>query len=254
MKIKEKGLHMEIKEERIDDLEINGLKIIQNENWFCFGVDSVLLSSFAEDMHCGSSILDLGAGNGILELLISAKVENSQIVGIEVQEEVAQMARRSVELNNLENRIEIKTANIKDIGKIKEFDAVVTNPPYKEAGTGRQNEVAKKLIARHEILATLEDFIKTASNNLKDKGSMYMVNRPERLVDIFEYSRKYKLEPKELRMVYSKQYSKPVLVLVKATKHANRYLKVREPLYIYDENGNYSKEVLKIYGKDKENF
>ena len=164
------------------------------------------------------------------------------------------MARRSVKLNNLENRIEIKTANIKDIGKIKEFDAVVTNPPYKEAGTGRQNEEAKKLIARHEILATLEDFIKTASNNLKDKGSMYMVNRPERLVDIFEYSRKYKLEPKELRMVYSKQYSKPVLVLVKATKHANRYLKVREPLYIYDENGNYSKEVLKIYGKDKENF
>ena len=245
---------MEIKEEeRIDDLEINGLKIIQNKKWFCFGVDSVLLSDFAKEIHRGSSILDLGAGNGVLGLLLSAKVPNSKITGVEVQEKVTEMARRSVQLNNLQDRIEFINANIKDVGKIQEYDAIVTNPPYKEAGTGIQNEVGTKQIARHEILATLEDFIKTASINLKDKGSMYMVNRPERLADIFEYSRKYKLEPKELRMVYSKPYSNPVLILVKATKYANRYLKVKEPLYIYDENGSYSKEILRIYEKDKEN-
>lgn len=245
---------MEIREnERIDDLEINGLKIIQNKNWFCFGVDSVLLSDFAKEIHKGSTILDLGAGNGVLELLLSAKVENSKITGIEVQEEVAEMARRSIILNNLQDRIEIKTANIKDIEKVIEYDAVVTNPPYKEAGTGLKNDTCKKQIARHEILANLEDFIRIASQNLKDKGSMYMVNRPERLVDIFDFSRKYRLEPKELRMVYSKIYSNPVLVLIKATKNANRYLKVREPLYIYDETERYSKEILKIYEKDKEN-
>lgn len=245
---------MEIKEEeRIDDLEINGLKIIQNKKWFCFGIDSVLLSDFAKEIHKGSTILDLGTGNGILALLLSAKIPNSKITGIEVQEKVAEMAKRSVELNYLKDRIEIKNANIREIGKIKEYDAVITNPPYKEAGTGLKNEVSTKQIARHEILATLEDFIEIASKNLKDKGSMYMVNRPERLVDILEYSRKHHLEPKELRIVYSKANSNPVLVLVKATKNANRYLKVREPLYIYDENGKYSKEVLKIYEKDREN-
>lgn len=243
---------MEIrKDERIDDLEIKGLKIIQNKKWFCFGIDSVLLSDFAKDIHKGSEILDLGAGNGILELLISAKVENSKIIGIEVQEEVCEMARRSILLNKLQDRIEIKNANIRDLGKIKEYDAVVTNPPYKENGTGLQNEKEKKLIARHEILASLEDFIKTASINLKDKGSLYMVNRPERLADIFELSRKYKLEPKELKMVYSEVNSNPVLVLVKMTKNANKYLKVDRPLYIYKENGEYTEEILKIYNKEK---
>lgn len=252
MKFIEKGLHMEIKEdERIDDLEIKGLRIIQNKKWFCFGIDSVLLSDFAKEIHRGSEILDLGAGNGILELLISAKIEGSKITGIEIQEEVCEMAKRSILLNKLEDRIEIKNANVKDLGKIKEYDAVVTNPPYKENGTGLQNEMEKKLIARHEILASLEDFIKTASVNLKDKGSMYIVNRPERLADIFELSRKYRLEPKEFRMVYSTVNSNPVLVLVKMTKNANRYLKVDSPLYIYKENGEYTDEVLKIYNKEK---
>ena len=127
------------------------------------------------------------------------------------------------------------------------FDAIVTNPPYKEKNTGLVNDNSIKLISRHEIEANLEDFIKVASNALKDRGSMYMVNRPERLVDIFEYCRKYKLEPKELRIVYAKVNSKPNLVLIKATKNANRYLKLREPLYIYKDNGEYTDEILKIY-------
>ena len=129
------------------------------------------------------------------------------------------------------------------------FDAVVTNPPYKEKNTGLVNDNNIKLISRHEIEANLEDFIYVASNALKDRGSIYMVNRPERLIDIFEYCRKYRLEPKELQMVYSNTKSKPVLVLIKATKNAKKYLKVNEPLYIYNDEGNYTDEILKIYNK-----
>ena len=238
------------KDERIDDLEINGLKIIQNKKWFCFGIDSVLLSDFAKDTHKKSYILDLGAGNGILELLLSAKVPESMITGIEVQESVCEIARRNIKINKLEDRIEIKNLNIKDLDGSIKYDTVVTNPPYKERGTGIKNECETKLIARHEILATLEDFIECASRCLKDKGTMYMVNRPERLADIFEYARKYNLEPKELKMVYSKVKEKPVLILVKLVKYANRYLKISEPIYIYEDNGEYTKEVLRMYGKE----
>ncbi len=241
---------MELKNnERIDDLQLKNLKIIQNPDWFCFGIDSILLSGFAKEIHKNSRILDLGTGTGILAILLSEKVENSKIIGIEVQEEVADMARRSVKLNKLEERIEIINSNVKDLNYNLEFDAVITNPPYKEKNTGLTNDNNIKLISRHEIKANLEDFIKTSSKALKDKGSLYMVNKPERLVDIFEYCRKYKLEPKVLRMVYSKINSKPTMILVKATKNANRYLKVDTPLYIYEENGNYTEEVLRIYNK-----
>lgn len=196
---------MELREdERIDDLELNGLKIIQNKRWFCFGIDSVLLADFAKEIHKGSNILDLGAGNGILELLLSAKVENSKITGIEVQNEICEMAKRSIKLNKLEDRIEMKNINVKDIDSKIKYDAIVTNPPYKESGTGILNDTKIKLISRHEILGNIEDFMKAGSLALKDKGYMYMVNRPERLADIFEYGRKYKLEPKELKFVCSK--------------------------------------------------
>lgn len=242
---------MELKEnEKIEDLEIDGLKIIQNKDWFCFGIDSVLLSDFAKEIHKNSNILDLGAGNGILELLLSAKVPNSKITGIEIQEDVCEMAKRTIKLNKLEERIEIKNINIKDLKSDIKYDAVVTNPPYKENGTGLKNESIAKLIARHEILAELEDFIRVGSKCLKDKGAMYMVNRPERLVDIFIYARKYSLEPKKLRFVFSKINSKPVLILIKLVKYAKKYLEIKEPLYIYEEDGKYTKEIMEIYNKE----
>ena len=244
---------MELKEnERIDDLQLNNLKIIQNSKWFCFGIDSIILSNFAKEMHKNSKVLDLGTGNGILAILVSEKVENSKIIGIEVQEEVADMAKRSVELNNLEQRFTIINSNIKEIKYNNEFDAVITNPPYKETNTGLMNENQVKLISRHEIKGTLEDFIRKSSEALKDRGSLYMVNRPERIIDIFEYCRKYKLEPKKLQMVYSKIGGKPNLILVKAVKNANKYLKVEKPLYIYKENGKYTDEILEIYNMRKE--
>lgn len=241
---------MKLKEnERIDDLQLNNLKIIQNSDWFCFGIDSILLSGFATEIHNSSKIIDLGTGTGILPILLSEKIKKSEIVGVEVQKEVADMAKRSIELNNLESRIEIINKNIKELEYKEEFDAVVTNPPYKEKDTGLINSNKVKLISRHEVEGELEDFIKVSSKVLKNKGNMYMVNRPERIVDIFEYCRIYKLEPKEMRMVYSKVKSKPTLVLIKATKNANKYLKVKEPFYIYDEEGNYTEEILKIYNK-----
>ncbi len=133
-----------------------------------------------------------------------------------------------------------------------EYDAVVCNPPYKEVGTGLTNENDVKLISRHEIKGTLEDFIKSASKSLKDKGSLYMVNKPERIIDIFEICRKYKLEPKELQIVYSKINSNPTLILIKATKNARKYLKIKKPLYIYNEDGSYTNQILEIYGKKGE--
>lgn len=241
------------KEERIDDLECKGLKIIQNKNGFCFGIDSVLISDFAKEIKKGSKVIDLGTGTGIIGTLLCAKTEASKIIGVEIQEEVYDMAKRSANLNNLQDRFEIINENIKDLDQILDmgtFDVVVTNPPYKKLNTGMVNENEKKLISRHEITATLEDFIQTAFKLLKDKGELYMVHRPDRLADIIELLRKNKLEPKILKFVYPSQNKEPNLLLIKATKNAKPFLKIEKPLYVYEENGSYTKEILKIYGKE----
>ncbi len=247
-------MEIELKEnERIDDLELENLKIIQNKNGFCFGIDSVLLSDFAKKIKKESKIIDLGTGTGILPILLSAKTQNTKIVGVEIQQEVAQMANRSVILNSLQDRIQIICENIKNLKQIYEpnsFDAVVTNPPYKKEGTGKINEQENKLISRHEITAKLEDFIITAKYLLKDQGSFYMVHRTERLVDIFSLLRKHKLEPKTLKVVQPNKEKAPNLVLIKAIKNAKPFLNIEKPLYIYKEDGNYTEEVLKIYYKN----
>lgn len=244
---------MELKEnERIDDLELNNLKIIQNKNGFCFGMDSVLLSDFAKSIKANAKVIDLGTGTGILPILLSAKTKVSKIVGIEIQKEVANMASRSVLLNNLQDKIEIVCEDIKNLKNIYEtnsFDAIVTNPPYKTKGTGGINEVEAKLISRHEITANLEDFISISSYLLKDQSSIYMVHRPERSVDILSIFRKYKLEPKELKLVQPSCDKAPNLVLIKATKNAKPFLKIDKPLYIYNSDGTYTEELLKIYNK-----
>ena len=240
--------------ERIDDLEINGLKIVQNEKWFCFGVDAVLLSDFAKKMKKEAKLLDLGTGTAILPILLSAKTDFEKAVGVEVQEELCKMARKSVMLNGLENRIEILCKNIKELNENFEkntFDVIVTNPPYKKERSGIINENIQKVISRHEIEANLEDFIKISFDLLKDKGEFYMVHHPERLTDILFYMRKYKIEPKNLKFVFSRQNKIPKLVLIKGVKNAKDFLNVEPNLYIYDDNGNYTDEFLKIYGKNK---
>lgn len=247
-------MKIELKDnERIDDLQLNNLKIIQNKDGFCFGIDSVLLSDFSKEIPTGSTVLDLGTGTGILGILLCGKTKLSKIYGIDVQEEVCQMAQRSVKLNNLEDRFEIINDNIKNLNTIFEncsIDAIISNPPYKKDNSGLKNESQTKLISRHEITASLEDFIEISSKLLKDNSSLYMVHRPERLSDLFYLLRKYKLEPKKLRMVQSYFDSKPKLVLVKATKNAKSFLNIENPLIIYNKDGTYTSEILKIYGKE----
>ncbi len=246
---------MEIKlkeNERIDDLELENLKIIQNSNGFCFGMDSVLLSDFAKEIKQGSNVIDLGTGTGILPILLSSKTKNTKITGIEIQKEVAEMANRSIMLNNLQDRIQIiceDIKNLKEVYKPCTFDSVVTNPPYKKSGTGGINIDEKKLISKHELTATLEDFISISQYLLKDKGSLYLVHRPERLADIITNLCKHKLEPKMLKFVQPNFQKEPNLILIKAVKNAKPHLKLCKPLYIYNEYGKYTDELLKIYNK-----
>ena len=228
------------------------MKIIQNTKGFCFGIDAVLLSDYAKNIKKEARVLDLGTGTGIISILLCEKTNLSKIIGVEVQKEVADMAKRSVRLNNLENKFEIINDNITNLEKIYEgnsFDVIVTNPPYKKENTGIVNEEKKKLISRHEILAKLEDYIKISNKLLKDKGEFYMVHRPERLVDIIAYMRQYKIEPKEIRFVCSHENEPPKLVLIKGVKNGKPFLKFKENLYIYEKDGNYTEEILKIYNK-----
>lgn len=238
--------------ERIDDLQYKGLKIIQNTEGFCFGIDSVLLTEFAKDMKKNKTIVDLGTGTGIIGILLTKKVEASKVIGVELQKDVAQMAKRSVELNNLQNVMQILNEDVQSLSLEKNsFDYIVTNPPYKKKGTGIINKEDKQLISRHETTVNLEEWIEVASNLLKDNGAIYMVHRPERLNEIIQDLRKYKLEPKRIRFVYPKKNKDANLVLIKAVKYANEFLKVEKPLIIYNEDGSYTDEILKIYEEGK---
>ena len=182
------NIEVEIKEnERIDDLEFKDLKIIQDKDGFCFGIDSVLISDFSKSIRNDSIVADFGTGTGIISILLTGKTKLKKIYGIEVQSEVADMAKRSISLNDLDEKVEIINDNLKNIGKYfskRTFDAIVTNPPYQKNDTGLKSEDKRHLISRHEIECNLEDIISIAQDYLKDKGDLYMVHRPERLVDI----------------------------------------------------------------------
>lgn len=245
--------NIEIKEnERIDDLQIQNLKIIQNTEGFCFGIDSVLLSDFAKNIKNNAKVIDLGTGTGIIATLLCAKTNLSKVVGVEIQEDVANMAKRSIKLNNLDKKFEVINDNINNLKNhfnASNFDVVVTNPPYKKLNTGIINEEEKKLISRHEVKADLKDFIEIAFYLLKDKGEFYMVHRPERLIDIITTMRECKIEPKQIRFVCSNPEKEPKLILIKGVKNAKPFLKVEKNLYIYQENGTYTKEIMEIYNK-----
>ena len=238
--------------ERIDDLQFENLKIIQNTDGFRFGIDSVLLTEFARDIKDGKKIVDLGTGTGILGILLSKKVHPIKIVGVEKQKEVFEMAKRSIELNKLEDIFEIINTDIKDLNLEKNFyDAVVTNPPYKKLGTGINASNEKQQISRFETTASLDDWIKISSGILNSKGSFYMVYRTDRLTEGFNVLRKYKLEPKRVRFVYSNVNSDSKLVMIKAVKNGNQYVNIEKPLIIYNLDGSYTDEIMKIYKKGK---
>lgn len=246
-------MEIELKEnEKIEDLQCGGLRIIQNKKWFCFGMDAVLLTNYC-DIKNNSKIADLGTGTGIIPILLSGKRNYSKAYAIEIQEKVAEMAARSVALNGLQEKIEILNIDLRDSLNYLEpnsFDAVISNPPYKLNNSGIINPSDQKAISRHEIKCTLEDVISTAAALLKQHGRFYMVHRPDRLADIICLLRKYCLEPKHMRFVHPRSAAKPNMILIRASKSGNPELKFDPPLYIYDDEGNYTEDVYKIYGSN----
>ncbi len=237
-------------DERLDDLQRNGYKIIQNPNKFCFGMDAVLLSGFAH-VKKGEKVLDLGTGTGIIPILLEAKTESSHLTGLEIQEESADMARRSVAYNKLEDKISIVTGDIKEASQIfgsASFDVVTSNPPYMNDLHGLKNPELPKAIARHEVLCSLDDVVREAAKCLKVNGRFYMVHRPFRLVEIFETMRRYKLEPKRMKMVHPFIDKEPNMVLIEAVKGGKSMIKIEKPLIVYDEPGKYNPEIYEIYG------
>ena len=212
------------------------------------------MSDFAKKIKKNSTVLDLGTGTGIISILLSAKTDLKHITGIEIQKDVADMARRSVILNKLENKIEILNEDIKKISKkfpANSFDAIVTNPPYKKQNTGLMSQDKTQLISRHEVLCSIEDIAQISSKLLNSNCSIYMVHRPDRLIDIIESFRKHSLEPKNIRFIYPKINKEPNLVLIKATKGGKQFLKMEKPLIVYNEDGSYTDEILEIYNKKR---
>lgn len=242
---------IELKEnERIDDLQRNGYRIIQNVKKFCFGMDAVLLSGFTV-VRQGETVLDIGTGTGIIPILLEAKTEGSHFTGLEIQEESAEMAYRSVILNGLKDKIDIITGDINNAGNFFEqssFDVITTNPPYMIGKHGLTGDNMEKAIARHEITATLDDFVREGSRLLKDKGRFYMVHRPFRMVEIFATLTKYRLEPKRIKLVHPFVDKEPNMILIEALKGGNSRLTVEKPLIVYKEPGVYMDEIYDIYG------
>jgi tRNA1Val (adenine37-N6)-methyltransferase len=235
--------------ERIDSVDRDDLYIIQNPSKFCFGMDAVLLSSFVRATK-KEKLIDLCTGNGILPILLYAKTEAKSIVGLEIQEEIAEMAGRSIEMNGISDRVEIVTGDVKDASKIfgaSSFNVVSCNPPYMIADHGIRNPNDAKYIARHEALCTLEDVVRETSRLLKANGRCYFVHRPFRLVELFSEMRKNKIEPKRMRLVYPYVDKEPNMVLVEGVKGGKPRLKVEQPLIVYKDKKVYTDEIISIY-------
>jgi tRNA1Val (adenine37-N6)-methyltransferase len=236
--------------ERIDDLQRSQLEIIQNPGRFAFGMDAVLLSGFARAAK-GDRVLDLGTGTGILPLLMSAKTEAEHFVGLELQPESADMARRSVQMNELEKRIEIVTGDIKEADALfaaASFDVITSNPPYMTDRHGLQNPNDALAIARHEICCSLEDLVSAAEKLLRPGGHFYMVHRPFRLAEIMVTLCAHHLEPKRMRLVYPYADREPNMVLVDCVRGGRPRITVERPLIVYEAPGRYTDEILNMYG------
>lgn len=244
-------MNIELKQgERIVDLERNGYKIIQDRERFCFGMDAVLLSGFAK-VKSKEKVLDLGTGTGIIPILLEAKTDGEHFSALEIQKESADMARRSVALNGLENKIDIVDGDIKEASKIfggATFNVVTTNPPYMTESHGLQNPEEPKAIARHEIKCNLEDVIRESAKVLMPGGRFYMVHRPRRLVEIISLMKEYRIEPKRMRMVHPFVDREANMVLVEGLRGGKAMMKVESPLIVYKEQGVYTDEIYNIYG------
>ena len=235
--------------ERIDDLQCKGYRLIQNTACFCFGMDAVLLSSFAK-AEKGQQVLDLGTGNGVIPILMHAKNPGAHFTGLEIQDTSYSLAVRNVELNGLGEEIEMVHGDIKEAKPLfcgKLFDVVTSNPPYMTEKHGIVNPGSAKAIARHELACTLDDVIGAAADCLKVRGRFYMVHRPQRLADMICLLRQYRLEPKRLRFVHSYIDKAPSMVLIESCRGSKPMLQVQSPLIIYRAPNEYTDEIYEIY-------
>ena len=239
-----------LEDERVDDLQRNGYHIIQKRNGFCFGMDAVLLAGFAR-VNPGERAIDLGTGTGIIPILLEARYEGEHYTGLEIQEEVAEMARRSVRLNGLEDKVDIALGDIREasvrFGRAQ-FDVVTSNPPYMNDAHGIKNPGDAKAIARHEVLCTLDDVVREGTRVLKPGGRFYMVHRPRRLIEILQTMKQYGLEPKRMKFVHPYKDREANMVLIEAVRGGKALMKVEAPVIVFDENGEYSQEIRTTYG------
>lgn len=239
--------------ERIDDLNRNGYRIIQNSGAFCFGMDAVLLSDFAKAGE-GERVIDLGTGTGIIPILMSAKTKAAQLIGIDIQAESVDMARRSVQMNGIGDRVSIEEGDIKSASAqfgASVFNVVTSNPPYMTEHHGLVNSGEPKAIARHELLCSLDDVVREASRLLKMNGRFYMVHRPFRLPEIISTMKAHKLEPKRMRLVHPFIDKEPNMVLIEGLKGGKPRMTIEPPLIVYKAQGEYTDEIYDIYGMQR---
>ena len=244
-------MEIELKEgERLDDLHRNGFQIIQNKEKFCFGMDAVLLSGFAKVKE-GEKVLDIGTGTGIIPILLAAKTPGQHFTGLEIQPESADMARRSVALNHLEEKISIVEGDVREADQLfsaASFDVITSNPPYMTGSHGLVNPDMPKAIARHEICCTLEDLVSQTEKLLRPGGRFFMVHRPFRLAEIMTVLTAHHLEPKRMRLVYPFVDKEPNMVLLECIRGGKPRITVEKPLIVYKEPGVYQDEIYTIYG------
>lgn len=231
-------------------LGYENIKIYQDTNWFNFSLDSILLPNFVKIKKNTNKILDIGSGNAVIPIILSTKT-NASITGIEIQKDVYELGMKSLQLNQLEKRIDLIHSDVKEYAKesISDiYDLITCNPPYfKLDNDSHINEDIHKQLARHEIVLCLEDVIKISRKLLKNGGSLAMVHRPERLIEIIELMKKNNLEPKRIRFVYPKHGKDANILLIESVKDGAPGLKIEEPLYTYDESGNYTEEILSYF-------
>ena len=242
--------------ERIDATGFGNVRIIQDPEEFCYGVDAVLISDFAskraKNIKKESRIMDLGTGSGIIPLILSHKTEAEHIAGIEIQEDSWNRAVRSAELNDLSHRIEFINCDINDIHSVRpelkgSYDVVVCNPPYMPESGGLKSENKAKMIARHETTANLEDFIRVASELLKDHGELFMVHRPSRIVDIFVHGRNHRMEPKTVKPVLPRMGEPANIFLIHMIKNGGIDLQVAPPIAVHEPDGGFTEEIKEAY-------
>lgn len=236
-------------DERIDDLQRNGYRLIQNPKLFCFGMDAVLLSTFATAAP-GQKVLDMGTGNGVIPILMEAKNPGAYFTGLEIQDLSFDLASRNVKLNKLESQVNMVQGDIKEASRIfgeASFNVVTSNPPYMNENHGIVNPDSAKAIARHELLCSLDDVIREASRCLKVKGHFFMVHRPQRLISIINTMTKYHLEPKRMQMVHPYADKDANMVLIEAVKCGRSQLQTESPLIVYNKDGSYTEQLLSMY-------